>query len=78
MPKFRLAEGHGDVDLFQIAGGPDSFRVTAGSFVEVPGDIAEETEDAYIVGAGDDARAWPKAMWSIDKPAATAATPKEK
>lgn len=51
--------------------------VEAGGVFEVDGEVATETEDAYIVGDGDDARAWPKAQWELVKPAAKAASVKE-
>lgn len=50
---------------------PDSHSVAAGDEVEVKGDITQTTDDAYIVGEGDQARAYPKALWEVveDKPA---------
>lgn len=51
--------------------------VETGSDFEVVGEVAEETEDAYIVGSGDNARAWPKAQWELVKPSAKAALVKE-
>lgn len=43
-------------------GHPDSHLVEPGEVLQVPGD-SKETDDAYIVGKGDDARAYPKAIW---------------
>jgi hypothetical protein len=51
--------------------------VEAGSDLEVAGDVTGETDDAYIVGEGDSARAWPKSQWELVKPAAKAASVKE-
>jgi hypothetical protein len=39
--------------------------VEAGDVTAVDGDVAEETDDAYILGEGDEARAWPKATWEL-------------
>lgn len=43
----------------------DSLLVEAGQVVDVTGDVSEELDDAYIVGAGDDARAFPKSRWEL-------------
>ncbi len=52
-----------EVNLNSPAGFPTSLLVAEGGFVEVPGEVAEETDDAYIVGEDGAARAWPKAQW---------------
>lgn len=44
-------------------GRADGRVVEAGSVMAVDGDVTEEIEDAYIVGQGDEARAWPKETW---------------
>jgi hypothetical protein len=44
--------------------------VESNSTFDVDGEVSSETEDAYIVGDGDNARAWPKAQWELVKPAA--------
>lgn len=53
--------------------------VETGGVFEVDGELAEETPDAYLVGTGDDARAWPKAQWELvaDKTAKTVAKDKD-
>lgn len=55
-------------------GGP---LIEATSTIEVDGTISSETEDAYIVGEGDNARAWPKSQWELVKSAAKSASAKE-
>jgi hypothetical protein len=70
MPRFRNigAAAH----VYKPAGDPDSLFVDAGQIVETPGELApEQPADAYVVGEGDQARAWPKALWELveDKPA---------
>lgn len=71
MPKFRLLSSEA-LDLFVPADkSRDSYAVEAGAEVKVPGDIASETEDAYVVGVDANARAWSKTLWALvdDKPA---------
>lgn len=65
-----------DVNALKRAdlGGP---LVETNGLLEIDGEITEETPDAYIVGDGDNARAWPKAQWELVKPAAKAASVKE-
>jgi hypothetical protein len=46
-------------------GRPEGPVVKAGDVATVNGDVTEELEDAYIVGVGDDARAWPKSTWEL-------------
>lgn len=80
MPRFRSLSSE-TLDLFAPAGESDSFPVEGGAEVEVAGDVSEETVDAYIVGEGENARAWSKTVWALvdTKPAANAApAPKEK
>lgn len=82
MPKFTLSSDHPAVDLFQPAGGIDSFTVEPGQPVEVPGDLVgfvadpefPSEDDAYIVANNGVESAWPKAVWSLveDKPAKSA------
>lgn len=66
MPKFKNVGS--DVHAMKRAdlGGR---LVETGAEFEVAGDVTEETPDAYIVGSGDNARAWPKAQWELAKPA---------
>ncbi len=50
-------------------GRADGPLVKAGEVTEVDGDVVAEEDDAWIVGEGDDARAWPKSTWDLlDKP----------
>jgi hypothetical protein len=56
-----------DLVLFGPTGHPDAFTCKSGDIVEIPGDITAETDDAFIVGDGDDARAWPKTVWVVTK-----------
>jgi hypothetical protein len=55
------------VHLYRPEGDPGSRFVQAGEHVEVPR-ISAETEDAYIVGEGDNARAFPKSRWQLVEP----------
>lgn len=70
MPRFKNKTG--DELHMQHAEGP---TVGPGEVVQVDGDVVEEIDDAYIVGTGDDARAWPKATWELLKEAAKADKP---
>lgn len=50
-------------------GRADGPLVKAGEVTTVDGDVAVELDDAWVIGEGDDARAWPKATWELlDKP----------
>lgn len=43
--------------------------VEAGMVTSVDADVTDQADDAYIVGEGDDARAWPKVTWELlDEP----------
>ncbi|MEU8270828.1 hypothetical protein AB0B89_27180 [Sphaerisporangium sp. NPDC049002] len=53
-------------------GRADGRRVDAGEVIEVDGELTEEIDDAYIVGKGDDERAWPKETWELVKEAGKA------
>ncbi|MEV4173981.1 hypothetical protein [Nonomuraea sp. NPDC049709] len=46
-------------------GRTDGRVVEAGKVIAVDGEVTEQTDEAYIVGAGDDARAWPRATWEL-------------
>jgi hypothetical protein len=67
VPRFKNTSGED-----RRIGRADGPMVEAGKVTEVDGEVVggfEETEDAWIVGEGDDARAWPKATWDLlDKP----------
>lgn len=54
-----------DLVLFGQTGTPEAYNLEAGGTVEVPGDLTGETGDAYLIGAGDDVRAWPKTVWAV-------------
>lgn len=43
----------------------DGPLVEAGDVTSTDGDLVEEADDAYIVGDGDQARAWPKSTWEL-------------
>jgi len=65
MARLRNTSGTA-LDLYAVAGGPDSFRVDADGEVEVPGDIVnldDDDADYYEIGEGDDARHWAKSTW---------------
>jgi hypothetical protein len=65
-------------DHYFPGGHPDSLRVENGQTVDV-GDVkVEEQDDCYLVGEGDDVRAWPKSRWKLQGSAAKQkAEPKE-
>jgi hypothetical protein len=50
-------------------GRADGPLVQAGEVATIDEDVAEELSDAWIVGQGDEARAWPKATWELLKDA---------
>lgn len=53
----------GDIDLYFPAGHPDSLFVEAGQVVDL-GDLkVDEGDDCWLVGEGDEVRAWPKSRW---------------
>jgi len=88
MPKFRLRADHAPVDLFEPSRSFESFQVEPGGLVDVPGELVTSRpklkegdaplpplpDDAFIVLDGGVERAWPKAVWELDKPAAPAAS----
>lgn len=43
----------------------DGPLVEAGTVTSVDGEVTGQTDDAYIVGEGDEARAWPKQTWQL-------------
>ncbi len=52
-----------DIDLYFPAGHSDSLQVEAGQVVDL-GDLkVEEGDDCWLVGEGDNVRAWPKGRW---------------
>ena len=52
--------------LFARARQTESLPVPPDGTVDVPGEVTAETDDAVVVGDGDDARAWPKALWQVE------------
>lgn len=46
-------------------GRPDGRAIDAGEVIDAGGEVDDELDDAWIVGEGDDARAWPKATWEL-------------
>lgn len=65
MLKFKNITG-ARLDVFRPAelGGSG---VDDGGVVEVDGTVTEELADAYLVGEGTSARAWPKSQWELVK-----------
>lgn len=46
-------------------GRPDGRRVENGEVIHVEGKLArKQPEDAFLIGEGDDARAYPHSVWS--------------
>lgn len=68
MARFRNSTGS-DLSLFKPtrAGHPDAHLVKAGEIVEVSGEVKQTTDTAYVVGSGPSARAYPKAVWTLDE-----------
>jgi hypothetical protein len=53
------------VDHYFPGGHPDTLRVESGQVVDV-GDVSVvEHGDCYLVGDGDNVRAWPKSRWQL-------------
>lgn len=51
------------IDLYFPAGHPDTLQVGEGQTVDL-GDLkVEEGDDCWLVGEGDNVRAWSKARW---------------
>lgn len=46
-------------------GRADGPLVEAGTVTATADEVTGQTDDAYIVGEGDEARAWPKATWEL-------------
>lgn len=64
MARFKNVSGEG-----RHVGRADGPLVEAGTVTQVDGDVTEVTDDAYIVGNDEEARAWPKATWELlDEP----------
>ena len=59
-------------------GRADGPLVAAGDVTQVDGEVTEELADAYIVGEGDEARAWPKSTWEllVESTSSSASKPK--
>jgi hypothetical protein len=45
---------------------PGGRTVDVDEVLEVAGDVSKDSGDAYLIGKGDDARAWPKAHWTAE------------
>lgn len=72
MVKFKNVSG----DTLEVRGlrPYDTTPIDAGKYAEVDGEVTaglDDDTDAYIVGEGDQARAWPKALWELDAPRKT-------
>lgn len=61
------------VHLYAPPDSPNSLPVDPGQIVTVSGPV-QETDDAYICGEGDAARAFPKSRWAVEKPSSKKAT----
>lgn len=77
MLKFKNVSGS-ELAVFKPEGDPQSRTVAPGGVLEVNGVLAvEDVEDAYVVDVDGDKRAFPHALWELDKPK-TAAKPADK
>jgi hypothetical protein len=74
--RFRNISGE-DLYVNAPASHPDAHLVEAGEVLRVPGDYTE-ISDAYVVGKGDSARAYPKSLWkAVEADQKAAATSKK-
>jgi hypothetical protein len=71
VPKFRNRSG-GALVVGARPGRPEALEVASGEWLRVSGEVVE-TADAYVVGVGDKARAYPKKVWELEKAAAPVA-----
>lgn len=70
MARLKNVSG-GELVLFARPGGAEAFAVDNGHTVDVPGEVTAQLGDAVVIGAGDDARAWPTALWQVVAPEAS-------
>ncbi|MFF9310081.1 hypothetical protein ACF1BS_04135 [Streptomyces sp. NPDC014748] len=56
------------VHLYAPPDSPNSLHVDAKQVITVAGPL-KETDDAYVCGEGDNARAFPKSRWAVEKQA---------
>lgn len=70
MARLKNVSG-GELVLFARPGGAEAFAVDNGATVDVPGEVSAELADAVVIGDGDDARAWPFALWKVMAPEAS-------
>ncbi len=68
------------IDLYFPAGHSDSLQVEAGQVVDLGDMKVEEGDDCWLVGEGDNVRAWPKDRWERqgEKKSAPKSTEKDK
>jgi hypothetical protein len=53
------------VEHYHPGGHENSLHVEQGQVVDVGDANVEEQDDCYLVGSGDDVRAWPKSRWQM-------------
>lgn len=53
------------VDHYYPGGHPDSLHVESNQVVDVGDMNVEELDDCYLVGEGDNVRAWSKSRWEM-------------
>jgi hypothetical protein len=66
------------VDHYFPGGHPDSLHVEANQVVDVGDMSVEELDDCYLVGEGDNVRAWPKSRWEMQAAPRTRVNAREK
>jgi hypothetical protein len=59
----KFVNNGGEVDLYFPAGHPESLHVEAGQVVDLADLKVEDGGDCWLVGEGDNVRAWPKERW---------------
>lgn len=68
MGAVRLRNVGEAVHLYAPPDSPNSLPVDEGQVITVPGPL-DETEDAWVCGQEDAARAFPKSRWTLVEPA---------
>ena len=69
MARLRNITPH-DLAVYYPPGHANAVNVPAGEVLEIAGDVTE-SDDAYTAGEGDSARAYPKAVWALERDART-------
>lgn len=65
------------LNVFAPEAAPDSLLVEPGQQITIPDELgAEQPDDAYLTGEGDQARLWPHSLWRLaDAPPGASGAP---